>query len=151
MEIVLRALLVYAFLLIIFRINGKRSLGEATPIDLVLLLIIAESLGTALSGDDMSLTGALLVVICLATFDIALSLLKQRSEWLERLFEGMPLTIVRDGKPVTEHMNRERIDEEDILQAARETQGIERIDDIGRAVLERDGAISIIPREGRDG
>jgi uncharacterized membrane protein YcaP (DUF421 family) len=146
MESIARALVVYVLLLALFRIAGKRTLAHTTTFDLVLLLIISEAISNGLTGTDYSLTNAALIVITLILADIALSLMKRQSPRLESLIDGLPLVLFRDGRPVTEHMARERVDMEDILAAARERQGIARVEDIGEAVLERSGEISVIPR-----
>jgi uncharacterized membrane protein YcaP (DUF421 family) len=146
MDAVLRGVVVYAFLVVIFRISGQRSLGNVTTFDFVLLLIIAETTQQALLGEDFSVTGAFLLIVTLIALDIGLSLLKQRSPRLDRLLEGMPLVIVENGQPLRDRMAKARVDEQDILSAARELQGLERMEQIKYAVLERSGGISIIKR-----
>jgi uncharacterized membrane protein YcaP (DUF421 family) len=148
MDLVLRGIVVYLVLLLIFRISGKRSLRNATTFDFVMLLIVAETTQQALVGDDASVTGAFLLVVVLVGTDILLSVLKRWSPRIDRLLEGQPLVILRDGVPLRNRMDIERVDDEDILSAARETRGINRLDEIARAVLERNGAISIEPRRG---
>ncbi len=146
MDLVIRGIAIYLFLLLIFRISGKRSLRNATTFDFVLLLIIAETTQQALVGDDASVTGAVLLIVLLVGTDILLSLLKRWSPRVDRLLEGHALVILRNGVPLAARMHLERVDDEDILSAARETRGIDRLDDIERAVLERNGGISIMPR-----
>lgn len=146
MDLVVRGIAVYLFLLLIFRLSGKRSLRSATTFDFVLLLIVAETTQQALVGDDSSITGAFLLIVVLVGTDILLSLLKRWLPRVDRLLEGQPLVVLRDGVPLKARMHIERIDEEDILSAARESQGIDRLDAIKRAVLEKNGAISIVPR-----
>jgi len=146
MDILMRGLSVYVFLLIIFRISGQRSLGQVTTFDFVLLLIIAETTQQALLGDDFSVTNGLLLIVTLIGLDIGLSLLKQRSPNLDRLLEGLPLLIVENGEPLGDRMAKARVDEEDVMSAARELQGLERMEQIKYAVLERNGAITIIKR-----
>jgi uncharacterized membrane protein YcaP (DUF421 family) len=148
MDVVVRAASVYLFLLIIFRISGQRSLGQVTTFDFVLLLIIAETTQQALVGDDFSVTGAMLLIVVLMSMDIGLSLLKRNSPKLDQLLEGLPLVIVENGKPLEDRMSKSRIDETDVLSAARKLQGLERMDQIKYAVLERNGAISIIKNQG---
>ena len=147
MDSVIRALAIYAILLVIFRISGKRSLAQITAFDFVLLLIISEATQQALLGDDFSLTNAFIVIITLIGIDIALSLLKQRSPKIELLLDDTPLIIVENGSPLRERMDKARIDESDVLTAARELQGLERMDQIKYAVLERSGGISVIPQQ----
>ena len=148
MDVVVRAASVYLFLLIIFRISGQRSLGQVTTFDFVLLLIIAETTQQALVGNDFSVTGAMLLIVVLMSMDIGLSLLKRNSPKLDQLLEGLPLVIVENGKPLEDRMSKSRIDETDVLSAARKLQGLERMDQIKYAVLERNGAISIIKNQG---
>lgn len=147
MSAIVRAIVVYFGLLLLFRLSGKRTLKEATTFDFVLLLIIGEATQQALLGDDFSITNGLVVIMTLLLLDIGLSLLKQRSPTLASWLEGESLIILENGRPLHDRMNRERVDEEDILEAARELQGLERLDQIRYAILERNGAITIIPAE----
>jgi uncharacterized membrane protein YcaP (DUF421 family) len=146
MDAVVRAVFFYFFLLLVFRLSGQRTLANMTTFDFVLLLVIAEATQQGLIGEDFSITQAVLMIVTLVALDIGLSLLKEKFPKLDKLIEGVPLVIVEDGKPLTERMQRARINESDILVAARELQGIERLDQIRYAVLERTGEISIIPK-----
>jgi uncharacterized membrane protein YcaP (DUF421 family) len=146
MDIVLRGAVIYLFLLAIFRIAGKRALAQITTFDFVLLLIVSEVTQQALVGDDYSITNALLLIITLVGLDIGLSLWKQRSSKLEQLVDGVPLIIVEDGTPFKDRMDKSRVDEADVLSAARHLHGLERMDQIKYAVLERSGGISIVPK-----
>ena len=145
MDSVLRPLVIYFLLLLIFRLNGKRSLGEITGFDFVVLIIISECVSSALLTDDMSLTGAILAVVTLLGLDLLLSILKQRFPALARLLEDEPLHLMRNGKLLHDRMDKERVDEDDILEAARKSHGIDRLSLIDSAVIERRGTISIIP------
>lgn len=148
MDSVLRAVAVYGFLLLLFRISGKRSLAQVTAFDLVLGLIISEALQQALIDGDDSLTNAFLVVTTLVGLNIGLSAWTQRSERLERLVDGAPVVVFADGKLLTDRMAAERVDEEDILRAGRELLGLSRLEQVRYAVVERDGTISVVPKEG---
>ena len=147
MDAVLRAVAVYTFLLVVVRFSGKRTLAQITTFDFVLLLIIGEATQQGLIGDDFSVTKALLLVTTLLGIDVALSLLKGAWPRLALLLEGAPLVIVKDGEPVDDRMERARVDMGDVLESARSSQGLERAEQIKFAVLERDGSISIIPKE----
>jgi uncharacterized membrane protein YcaP (DUF421 family) len=149
MEVILRAAAIYMFLLVVFRIAGKRSFAQLTSFDFVLLLIIAEATQQALIGNDFSVTTAFLIITTLVGIDIGLSLLKQRSSRLEKWIDGVPVILVENGVPLRERMDKSRIDEKDIMTAAREKQGIERMEQIKYAILERSGGISIIPHANR--
>jgi uncharacterized membrane protein YcaP (DUF421 family) len=118
-----------------------------TSFDFVLLLVIGEATQQALLGNDFSLTNSFLVIMTLIGIDVALSLAKQRSARLERMLDGLPMVIVENGQPLRERMAKARVDEHDILAAARERQGLERMEQIKYAVLECSGGISIIPKE----
>jgi uncharacterized membrane protein YcaP (DUF421 family) len=146
MDAVLRALAIYAFLMVIFRVSGKRSLAQITTFDFILLLVIGEATQQALLGDDFSITTAVVVIVTLVGIDIGLSLLQQRFTRLGPWLDDVPLVVVEQGKMLNQRMEKARISESDIMQAARTTQGLERMDQIKYAVLERTGEISIIPQ-----
>lgn len=146
MQMVIRALLVYGFLLVVLRVSGKRTLSQTTPFEFVLLLIISETVQQAMVGDDQSLTGAALLVLTLVGTSIVLSLVKQASPRIDKWLDGVPLIIVENGKMLRGRMRKSRIDEADILESARMLQGLERLDQIEYAVVERSGEISIIPK-----
>ena len=147
MESVLRAMAIYLILLIVFRISGKRSLAQITTFDFVLLLIIGEAVQQALLGEDFSLTNATLVIVALVSMDIGISLLKQKSKPVEKLIDSVPIMLIENGQLHQDRMDKERVDESEILSAGREQQGIERLDQIKYAVLEQNGHITIIPKE----
>ena len=148
MDSVLRGLLVYFFLLVVFRISGKRTLSQTTSFDLVLLLIISETIQQAMVDNDHSITNGFLLIVTLVGTSILLAALKQFFPKLELLLEGQPVIVVNKGKLLHDVMNKVRVDEEDILFAARMLHGLERIDQIKYAILERDGEISIVPAAG---
>ncbi|MGP0147853.1 DUF421 domain-containing protein [Pseudomonas oryzihabitans] len=148
MESVLRAAAIYAFLLVLFRITGRRALSEITTFDFVLLLVIGEATQQALLGDDFSVINAFVVIATLVLIDILLSLFKERSPKVGRFLDGVPLIVVEYGKPLTERLRKARLTEEDILEAARQSQGLERLEQIRFAVLEKNGQISVIPEPG---
>lgn len=143
---VVNALVIYFVLLVVFRLAGKRSLAELTTFDFVLVLVIAEATQQALISEDSSLTHAIILIVALVGIDIGLSLLKQRFPVLEQLIDSAPLIILENGKPLKERMQKLRVDEQDILSAARKAHGLERMDQIKYAVLEQSGGISIIPQ-----
>ena len=131
---------------------GKRSLSETTTFDFILLLIISEVTQQGLVGNDNSLTAAFMLIVTMVTLDLSLSVLKDKFKPLGKFLEGTPLVVVEKGKPLKQRMKQSRVDNEDIMEAARLTFGLERMEQIKYAVLEKDGTISIIPfeREGRD-
>jgi uncharacterized membrane protein YcaP (DUF421 family) len=146
MDSVLRSAFIYLILLLVFRVSGKRSLSQITTFDFVLLLVIGEATQQALLGNDFSITNAFLVIVTLVGLDVAISLVKQRSETVEKLIDSVPLILVENGKLFQDRLDKTRVDEADILASARELQGLERLDQIKYAVLERSGGISIVPK-----
>ena len=147
MEAIFKAVSVYLVLLVLFRFSGKRTLAEITPFDLVLLLIISEAVQQALVDSDNSMTHAFLLVTTLVALNVLMSEIKLRWQAAERVLDGTPLLIVENGRPIDAHMRKERVDVSDVLDAARETHGLERLAQIRYAVLECNGKISIIPAE----
>lgn len=148
MDAVLRAASIYFALLILVRLSGKRTLVEVTTFDFVLLLVIGEATQQALLGDDFSVTNGLLVITTLLGIDIGISLLQGRFAPLKKAIEGMPLILVENGEPMMERMKKSRVGAEDVMEEARGSQGLERMEQIKYAVLERGGSISIIPKQG---
>jgi uncharacterized membrane protein YcaP (DUF421 family) len=146
MEFILRCILIYLGLLIIFRIAGKRALAQITTFDIVLLLIIAETTQQALVVDDSSLTNAFILIATFLTLEIGLSRLTLHRPWLDKWVNSRPLALVRDGRVLEDRMDSERVNVDEVLTAARETHGLGSLDRIEHAVLETDGAISVIPR-----
>ena len=147
MDSVLRAAVVYLILLVLFRLVGKRTLAEVGAFDFVLLLIIAEATQQAMIDDDNSMTNAFLVILTLVVLNVGFSLVKQRWPLVDRMVDDVPILIVADGHLIRERMDKARIDERDVLQAARQLQGVERLDQIKYAVLERSGGISVVPKQ----
>jgi uncharacterized membrane protein YcaP (DUF421 family) len=144
MEQILRSIGIYAFLMIAFRICGKRTLKDITVFDFVLLLVLSEGVQQALTSDDFSLVNAWVIVATFLFLDVLMSLLKRRFRAVDRLMDGEPIIIVRSGVPLEERMAKERIDMDEVLEAARQN-GLESVEQIKYAVLERNGSISIIP------
>lgn len=147
MEMILRTVGIYLFLLVLFRLLGKRSLAELSAFDFILFLIISEAIQNALVDEDKSIVMGLTVVLTFLMLDLGLSWLKRKSAGFEKFAEGVPLLLVDHGKVIETNTMRSRITFGDILQTARESQGLERMEQIKYAVLETSGAISIIPME----
>ncbi len=145
MDSVIRAVTVYFALLVLFRLIGKRALAQITTFDFILLLIISEAIQNALIGNDYSLTTAGIVVSTLLVADVGMSLLTRRWPWLDKLVEDVPLILVENGVPFADRLKKSRVSESDILDAARQSRGLDRMSQIRFAILERTGGISIIP------
>lgn len=146
MELIIRAVTIYAFILLILRVSGKRQFSEITTFDFVLLLIISEAVSQGLYGSaDYSLTASLILVTTLVAVDILFSLLKRRFSLLDDIVESKPTLLMKDSQIIKQNLDEERLGEADILSAARKTFGIESLSEVRHAVLEPDGSISIVP------
>jgi uncharacterized membrane protein YcaP (DUF421 family) len=146
MDAVIRALVIYLALIILFRGSGKRTLAQATTFDFVLLLIVAEATQQALLGEDFSLTYAVIVVATLIAVDRIADFVSFRFPRVGRIAQSVPVVLLENGRPREDRMRRAHVNVDGILDAARQSHGIGRLDQIQSAVLERSGGISIIPR-----
>jgi uncharacterized membrane protein YcaP (DUF421 family) len=146
-SIVVRTALIYVALLVGLRLAGKRQLGQMTPFDLVVILLIANSVQNAMVGTDSSVTGGLIAAGVLLGLNYALAWSRERVPWLRQAVEGTPTLLINNGKFVTRNMRREGIDPEEMLTAIRE-HGFGDASDVKVAVLEVDGSISIVPKDG---
>jgi uncharacterized membrane protein YcaP (DUF421 family) len=147
LESVVHAAVIYLYVMFVFRLAGKRTLAQATSFDLALLLIISEATQNVLIGEDRSLTGAILVIGTIVGLDVAFTMLKWHAPRVERFLDGVPTILLEHGRPIEARLRRERVDANDILAAARQAHGLERLEQIKYAILEPSGQISIIPRE----
>jgi uncharacterized membrane protein YcaP (DUF421 family) len=145
MDIVLRAAVVFVFVLVLTRVIGRRELGSLAPIDLILLIILGDALQQGLTQDDYSLTGAVLVVGTLAVLQDFTSWVSFRFPFTRRVIEGEPLIVVEDGKPIERNLRRERLTVEEVTESARLHQ-IGSLDEVKWAVLERNGEISFLKK-----
>lgn len=145
MDTIIHAAGIYLAVMFLLRMSGRRTLAQATTFDLVLLLVISEATQQALLGDDDSLTTAILVIATLIALDIAFSLLKIYAPSVNHLIEGQPMILVENGRPLRQRMRKARVDEEDVLEAARKLRGLEEMNQIKFAILEVSGGITVIP------
>jgi uncharacterized membrane protein YcaP (DUF421 family) len=145
MEIVFRAAAMYVFLLIVFRLSGKRTLSEADTFDFLMLLIVSETTQQAMVRDDKSFTAAAVLIVTLVGLTIALSHFKQWIPKVGSILDDEPLVVLAHGKLFDKRCDKLRVDEADIMEAARSKLGLERLEQIKFAVVERNGGISIIP------
>jgi uncharacterized membrane protein YcaP (DUF421 family) len=146
MELVIRTTVVFWFLWLVVRGTGKRSLAELTPLDLLLIVVIGDIVQQGVTQEDMSITGALLTVSVFVVWTLAADALTTRSRRASRLLSGEPVIVMRDGEPLTDQLDRERINLDDLKEAAR-FEGIGDLAEIKFAVLETDGRFSFITRQ----
>ncbi len=146
MEPILRGLFIYLFLMLVFTIAGKRSLAEMDTFDFILLLIISETTQGVLVGENMSITYAALLITTFVAAELVMEFLRQKSPKFDDAIQGGPLVIVKNGQILRSRAKKSMVDETDILSSARESHGLERLDQIKYAILETSGGISIIPK-----
>jgi uncharacterized membrane protein YcaP (DUF421 family) len=145
-ELIVRGTVIYLALFLIFRLSGKRQVGQLTPFDLVLLLIISNAVQNAMVGPDTSLIGGLIVAIVLVAWNRLLGFLSARSHRLEKVIEGRPEVVVHMGRVYEDVLRRNDISMEELRGALRRN-GVFDIADVEYALLETNGAISVKRRE----
>src|SRR5262245_5206621 len=145
MDLVLRAVVVFGFVLVLTRVIGKRELGSLQPFDLILLIVLGDALQQGLTQDDYSLTGAVLVVGTIAVLQVVVSWITYRFPITRPLIEGEPIIVVQDGKVIERNLKRERLTIEEIAEAAR-LERIPHLADVRFAILETSGTISFITK-----
>ncbi len=139
----LRAVVIYILVIVLVRASGKRAVGQFTPFDLVLLILIGNAVQNGLNGGDNSLTGAALLAVCLIALNYAVALVAARSPGARKLIEGEPVILARDGKVHRDVLHRELVSNADFHEAMREA-GCTDIARIRVATLETNGRISIV-------
>lgn len=144
-EKILRSVVVYLFLLLAFRFMGKRQVGQLTPFDLIVLLIIANVVQNAVIGNDNSLGGGLLGAVVILSLNWAVVMATYRFKSLRRLMAGEPTLLVHNGRVFHDRMEREHISIDD-LNAALRKSGVADLLQVRFAVLEENGQISVIPK-----
>lgn len=144
-ELLLRGAAVYLMVLLLLRLSGKRQVGDLTPFDLVLLLLISEGASNAIRADENSLTGAALAIAAMLAVNWAMSRLGVRSKRFDRLVEGRPRFLIRNGLVDYDALKREAITHNDLLIALRQHDCFSP-HEAAYAVLETDGSISVRKR-----
>ncbi|HIH9249904.1 TPA: DUF421 domain-containing protein [Enterobacter ludwigii] len=147
MDMVFRALAIYLFLVVVFKVAGRRALLQMTSFDLILLLIISEATQQALLGEDFSVTGAMITITTLVAVDIIFGILKKYFSPVENILDGTPVILVENGVPLADKLKKVDVSCDDILVSARQNNGVTQLSEIKYAILERNGHISIIPFE----
>jgi uncharacterized membrane protein YcaP (DUF421 family) len=141
-ELPLRAMIIYSALLVMVRISGRRTVGQFTPFDLLVVMLLSESVSSGLNGGEESVTGALLGAATLVALNLVIAFATSRSARLQTVVEGRPVLVGRDGKVFDEVLKKHRVPMADIEQALREADCEQS--DMKFACLEADGKISIL-------
>ena len=145
-EHIVRAAIVYIFLFLLIRFIGKKHVGELSPFDLVVLLILSETVQNSMIGQDSSLVGGLISAATLLVLAQAVSFLTWKSKRAERFIDGTPKILVRHGRRRRDTMEQEQISISELMEAMRR-EGLSNLAEVRAALLENDGTISIIKRK----
>ena len=143
LQIVLRTGVIYLLVLIGVRLSGKREVGQMTPFDLTLLLLLSNSVQNAMTGPDTSLMGGAIAAGTLLVLNYLVAEVSGGNRRFRRLIQGQPTLLIHDGKTIESHMAREHVSVDELQRALRE-HGIGTIDQTALAVLEVDGSISCL-------
>ena len=149
-QIVVRSAVVYGFLLIVLRLMGKRQIGQLAPFDLVLILVLSNAVQNAMNGGDNSVFGGLVSASTLFALNSAVGVVTSRSKRAEALIEGHPLVLIHNGKLYDAMLKRANITRHELNSALRQA-GCGCVDEVQYAVLENNGAISVVPRDRESG
>ncbi len=144
-EFAVRAALIYFVLLLMVRVSGKRTVGQFTPFDLLVVMLLSEGVSNALSGGDHSLVGGLIIAVTLICVNLMVAFATARSQKIQRFVEGRPILIGRDGQIFRDQMQAQHVAVSELEQALREADC--ELADMHCAFLEVDGQISILQKK----
>ena len=145
MDIALRAIALYVFVVFVMRMIGRRELSTLTPFDLVLLIVLGDAIQQGLTQDDYSVTGAVVAVSTLAVMQVTTSYISYRVKPFRKILKGEPIILIEGGKLLNQNLRRERITADDVAEEMR-TQQIGAFDQVQWAILESNGTISFIQK-----
>src|ERR671934_1441649 len=146
MDIVLRAIFLYAFIVFVMRVIGRRELSSMTPFDLILLIVLGDAIQQGLTQDDYSVTGAVIAVATIASLQVFTSYLSFRSQKARKVLEGEPIVVIERGKLVEHNLKRERMTPDEVAEEMRQQQ-IASLDQVEWGILEANGSISFIEKQ----
>src|SRR4051794_6689772 len=145
MDIALRALFLYAFIVFVMRVIGRRELSSLSAVDLVLLIVLGDAIQQGLTQDDYSVTGAVIAVSTIAAVQVGSSYLTFRSKRAQKVIEGLPILVIQDGNLIESNLKRERLTEDEVAEEMR-AQQIGSFDEVQWAILETNGQISFVKK-----
>jgi uncharacterized membrane protein YcaP (DUF421 family) len=147
MDLVFRALAIFVIIFLFTRILGRRELSTLQPFDLILLVVIGDLVQQGVTQNDLSVSGALIVIATIGVAQVGTSYLGFKSRRARTLLEGEPLVLVENGNVIERNMRRERLTIDDLTEQARRAE-IDSLDEVKWAVLETNGDISFIKQQG---
>src|SRR5579885_163561 len=143
LNIALRTLVIYLLVLVGVRLTGKREVGQMTPFDLVLLLLLSNSVQNAMTGPDTSVIGGIAAAVTLLVLNYGIAEGAGMNRKFRRFVQGQPSLLVHDGQVISAHMAKEHVTNDELMRSLRE-HGVGSLNDVALAVLEVDGSISIL-------
>lgn len=145
-ELIFRGLLVYVFLILLLRATGKRQIGQMSPFDLVLLMVLSNAVQNSMNGGDNSVTSGLILAVTLVIANWSVGKLTTSSRLMERFIEGDPVLLLHDGKLLAQKLQEAGITRQELMSAIHKA-GYADQGEIRAAILENDGTISVIPKQ----
>jgi uncharacterized membrane protein YcaP (DUF421 family) len=146
MDLVLRAVVLFAAVMVLLRLVGRRELAEMEPIDFILLIVLGDAIQQGLTQDDYSVSGALITITSIAVLQVVVGYIAFRSKRARRMLEGEPIILLENGRVIEANMHRVRMAPDELAEEAR-LQQVSSLEDVQWAVLETSGKISIIPKQ----
>jgi uncharacterized membrane protein YcaP (DUF421 family) len=145
-DIALRGIALFCFIYLLTRVIGRRELSSLQPFDLILLIVLGDTIQQGLTQDDYSITGALIAVGTIASLQVLTSWGAFMFPFLRRVLEGHPIVLVEDGRVIEKNLRRERLTIDDLTEQARANQ-VASLEDVRWAIFEPSGTISFIPKQ----
>jgi uncharacterized membrane protein YcaP (DUF421 family) len=149
-ELILRCLIIYALLLVLLRLTGKRQVGQLSPFDLVLLLVLSNAVQNAMNGGDNSVLAGIILASGLIAVNYAVGVATFKSKKLEALVEGRPEILIHNGKLFTDVLEREKLTHHELNAALRQA-GCASVEEVHYAILENNGQISVQSKKNSGG
>lgn len=145
-NIIFKTVLLYFFIIIVYRIMGKKEVGQLSIIDLIVSILIAELAAISIENYDSSILTSIIPILCLVVIEILFSYIGIKSSKIKKLMDGSPVVIIKNGKLNFEEMKKLRYSLDDLISQLRE-QGIKSIEEVNYAVLENNGKLSIFNKD----
>ena len=144
-ELIGRGLLIYFFLILLLRATGKRQIGQMSPFDLVLLMVLSNAVQNSMVGGDNSVSAVLILAVTLVAANWIVGKVTTSSRTMEQLIEGSPQVLFHNGKIYEKILSEDQITRQELIAAVHKA-GYNDLNEVRTAILENDGSISIIPK-----
>lgn len=145
MDIVVRAVFLYLFMLFLLRVIGRRELSSLSAVDLVLLIVLGDAIQQGLTQDDYSVTGAVIAISTIAAMQVLVSYASFRSRRVRKVLEGHPIVVIQDGKLLEQNLHRQRMTPDELAEEMR-MQSIASFEDVQWGILESNGSVSFVKK-----